>query len=380
MNEKTMTQDKLINGRHTKRWRSGYEERFGPRTGELIRDYLKEYGGAGYPYEAWNYYREKLREAMPEKCDGKAESEYHIGTYQSFYRYFYILENLGVIKKHGTPQYGKAKIPRQYYTITSPQFYNPEYDQLWEHVQILLYPITRLGKRRYKKLKEEVDEYNMILKETFKVDVRLTPIQFIMGEEAVPPEIIRLFEEIDMGEQILSSLTNWMNIAGYPQILQYMGSIGYNIEDVSRTLLKMHRTLDYVRTPKLPPDIKVLQDELRDREETLKECMKVVEEFEEEIKKLKEEIIEAEKVPITRFTPMINDVLGAISMVKETRTALPLEEQSYNIYILVESWEELQDEERKKLCEAVLTMPDYLIDEVMEVEQFKQLFEKCIKR
>ncbi|VUT28117.1 MAG: hypothetical protein SYNGOMJ08_00678 [Candidatus Syntrophoarchaeum sp. GoM_oil] len=67
-------------------------------TGVTIRDCLVENGGRIYPYAAWNFYRNRITE------DEKFGKKY-IGTYQSFYRYFYILENLSAIRKSGPPQH-----------------------------------------------------------------------------------------------------------------------------------------------------------------------------------------------------------------------------------------------------------------------------------
>ena len=378
-----MSSNKLIDGRHTKRWRSGFEERFGPRTGKIIREYLKERGGVGYPYEAWNYYREKIKESIPGRVDHKLESEYHIASYHGFYKYFYILENLGLIRKIGPPQHGKAKIPRQYYEVVSDEVFEERFDPLWERPQVLLYPITRLGKVRYKKFKKKIEDFIEKIEKEIKMEIKLTPYQFMLLEDArelgikEAGEFLKYIEELGFMGEYYDLIEELQTELGYTDILHDLHPIP--IKEIVENLWEMTRTLPYVREPKLPASVKKLQEEIREREKELKECMARADELRKEIEELKKGVKE-EKIPPTMFTEIINDVVNAIKEAGEFYTTTPLEEQSPNMFILVDKWEELKNEEKKKICEAVAAVPEDFMDEAMEIEEFEELVKKCLRR
>jgi hypothetical protein len=378
-----MVETELINGRHTKRWRSGFEERFGPNTGIIIRDYLKERGGIGYPYEAWNYYRERLKESIQGKVDHKLEVEYHVATYQSFYRYFYILENLGLIRKSGNPQHGKAKIPRQYYEVTSAGVFEERFDPLWKHPQVLLYPITRLGKRRYTKFKERIENFIRKIEESINKEIKLTPYQFILLEDArelgiaEAGEFLIYVEELGLMGEYYDLIEDLKTEIGYTDVLRNLRPV--QMEEIVENLWEMERTLPYVRKPILPPDVKKLQEEIKAREEELKECMVKADELRKEIEEMEKEI-EEEKIPVTMFTPIINEVVNAITKTGETYITTPLEEETSNIFVLLDRWEDLENDERKRICKAIDTIPEDFMDEAMEIEEFEELVKKCLER
>ena len=140
----------------------------------------------------------------------------------------------------------------------------------------------------------------------------------------------------------------------------------------------MARTLPYVREPKLPASVKKLQEEIREREKELKECMARADELRKEIEELKKGVKE-EKIPPTMFTQIINDVVNAIKEAGEFYITGPLEEQTPNMFILVDKWEELKNEEKKKICEAVAAIPEDFMDEAMEIEEFEELVKMCLR-
>ena len=196
--------------RITPRWRAYYPF----RTSTFIRAFLKGRGDKGaYPYEVWNAYRKALigiisettrkeieeREEIPidgyidgflakEVLEGipaatipkvregiKAAmlraTEYHICTYQSFWRYFMILERLKLIKKEGTrvmsPTTKKWKTKhytRQYYVLVKEKEDSP----MWLSPQVYLYPLSKLGRVRYKVLKETAEALDMSPMELFE--------------------------------------------------------------------------------------------------------------------------------------------------------------------------------------------------------------------
>jgi len=101
-------------------------------TGLAIREYLMHVG-EGYANEFYRCFK-KIKKKV---------------SYQSVVRYFWILEKLGLIELVRFEIRG-SKFPVKYYRIVPGK----ENDPRWLHPQSALYPITRLGSRRYKKKKE----------------------------------------------------------------------------------------------------------------------------------------------------------------------------------------------------------------------------------
>lgn len=106
-------------------------------TGEAIREYLLEVD-EGYPYEFYKVYRQFKPST----------------SYQSVRRYFYILEEIGLIESARWEE-SRAPIRRHLYKIRG----DPE-DPRWIRPQVELYPQSALG-RRFKELKEEGRAYEI---------------------------------------------------------------------------------------------------------------------------------------------------------------------------------------------------------------------------
>jgi len=153
------------------------------KTATFIRSYLKLKGEAT-PYEVYRAFvhtitliikDEKFREEIEKKrgirVDGTIDEDivvkeflatgvpeyykkrmielgiplYHKTSYTSFWRYFYILERLGLIERVGKREWKKGFF-RQRYRIVEGQ----EDSELWEYPQSVLYPLSFLGRQRYK--------------------------------------------------------------------------------------------------------------------------------------------------------------------------------------------------------------------------------------
>jgi len=158
------------------------------KTATFIRSYLKLKGEAT-PYEVYRAFvhtitliikDEKFREEIEKKrgirVDGTIDEDivvkeflatgvpeyykkrmielgiplYHKTSYTSFWRYFYILERLGLIERVGKREWKKGFF-RQRYRIVEGQ----EDSELWEYPQSVLYPLSFLGRQRYKRVFKE---------------------------------------------------------------------------------------------------------------------------------------------------------------------------------------------------------------------------------
>lgn len=104
----------------------------GYTTGEAIREYLLTLG-EGYPYGFYKLWRQFKK----------------VTSYQAVRRYFWILKEIGLIE---SVRYEKSRghFRKHFYRIV-PRM---EDDPRWGRPQAELYPDTRLGKRRYDKLRE----------------------------------------------------------------------------------------------------------------------------------------------------------------------------------------------------------------------------------
>lgn len=161
------------------------------KTSTFIRSYLKLKGEAT-PYEVYRAFvhtitliikDEKFREEIEKKrgirVDGTIDEDivvkeflargvpeyykkrmielgiplYHKTSYTSFWRYFYILERLGLIERVGGREWKKGFF-KQRYRIVEGQ----EDSELWEYPQSVLYPLSFLGKQRYKKVFKDAAE------------------------------------------------------------------------------------------------------------------------------------------------------------------------------------------------------------------------------
>jgi DNA-binding PadR family transcriptional regulator len=106
-------------------------------TGLFIRDFLMAYKEA-YAYEVWRALRETRKSA------GLTWPEY-----RSFWNQWRILEKLGLIRLVRVER-GLGRYYRRYYSIT-PGF---EDHPAWRHPQIAYNPITWLGRRKYRRVRE----------------------------------------------------------------------------------------------------------------------------------------------------------------------------------------------------------------------------------
>ena len=161
------------------------------KTSTFIRSYLKLKGEAT-PYEVYRAFvhtitliikDEKFREEIEKKrgirVDGTIDEDivvkeflargvpeyykkrmielgiplYHKTSYTSFWRYFYILERLGLIERVGGREWKKGFF-KQRYRIVEGQ----EDSELWEYPQSVLYPLSFLGKQRYKRVFKDAAE------------------------------------------------------------------------------------------------------------------------------------------------------------------------------------------------------------------------------
>jgi len=102
-------------------------------TGMAIREYLLQVG-VGCPYEFY-------------KCFKKVKPN---TSYGSVVRYFWMLKKLGLIEVVGTEDRGYG-IPRKLYRLVPGR----EDDPAWFRPQIVMYPQTKWGRKRYKWAKEK---------------------------------------------------------------------------------------------------------------------------------------------------------------------------------------------------------------------------------
>lgn len=104
----------------------------GLNTGVAIREYLTTVG-EGNPYGFYKLYKE-VKETT---------------SYSSIRRYFYILEEIGLIR--GT-RWVESKAPRKKHLYEAvPERLD---DPAWLRPQIELYPDTKLGRKGYERLRE----------------------------------------------------------------------------------------------------------------------------------------------------------------------------------------------------------------------------------
>jgi len=174
------------------KWRS----LFPFKTTTFIKKFLMmraEKGEGAYPYEVYRAFKNALygiirdeetrkmfREAGEIKIDGEAidheltakipiETEtiekkgfvhirhpiYYVPSYQSFWKYFFMLNVLGLIRKRGmkVPVPGLPKsFARQYYEIVPERIDDP----IWEHPQEILYPLSWLGAGKIEKMMDKL--------------------------------------------------------------------------------------------------------------------------------------------------------------------------------------------------------------------------------
>lgn len=108
-------------------------------TSLLIRDFFMKYR-RGSPSQVHFYVK-----SMKKRYGYKAP------TYYSTWKYLWILRQIGLIRRIGYEPntYGPTKQKPIYEAV--PEKLS---DSAWQHPQSTLYPATRLGAERYRKLKE----------------------------------------------------------------------------------------------------------------------------------------------------------------------------------------------------------------------------------
>jgi len=104
--------------------KKGWESDSAVSTSAFIRDYLVENGEA-YVFEIYRALKSRKREVM---------GDVKLPSYQSFWRYIWVLENLGLIRKtrKEPTRFGKA-----FYRIVpgqedNPVWRNPQREYLWQ--------------------------------------------------------------------------------------------------------------------------------------------------------------------------------------------------------------------------------------------------------
>lgn len=120
-------------------------------TGIYIKQYLLENGEA-YPYEIWKRLKQQREE------EGMKSP-----TYESFYtNYIWKADQLGLIRKTQEEE-SKGKFDRQYYEMSPGE----EESACWFHIQQCYAPVTGIGGKDYRNLKEEAEEKNTTVEELY---------------------------------------------------------------------------------------------------------------------------------------------------------------------------------------------------------------------
>lgn len=113
-----------------------------PSTTEFVREYLLKNRKAS-PYDIFKALAKERR-----------ENNHRAPSYKGFYKLFWIMKELGLVRKTRGTEKGRAPIAKAIYTIVyelaeSPAWYNP---------QKYYNPLFALGRDRYNKLKDEAEE------------------------------------------------------------------------------------------------------------------------------------------------------------------------------------------------------------------------------
>lgn len=206
--------------RFSARWRSWWPM----RTSLFIREFMLRQGGKAHPYEVYDAFRRRLRRSI--MADGVSLAtgapEYHVPEFKNFCRYFAVLEDLGLIRRvNGKVPSEKSIFPLQYYEIVPER----RDSTMWEAPQKYLYPLADFGKRRYLKLKDELERE--IRKR--EVDIREEASETL----GVPPETLT-------NEQ----LRRWLVAKEHPTLIENAArALGVPPEDVRRNFVISGKTL-----------------------------------------------------------------------------------------------------------------------------------------
>jgi len=137
-----------VSRRVARGWRTYYPF----TTGEFIREYLLE-NGEGYIYEIWNAFRKTLRDMGFEWW----------GSYDSFRKYFDYLQKLNLIRFVREEDSEQPWMARRRYFELVPE--NVDVIEAWTSPQVILYPATVYGKRRYRMKKLEAEMMGISVEE-----------------------------------------------------------------------------------------------------------------------------------------------------------------------------------------------------------------------
>ena len=129
-------------------WRTWYPF----TTGLFIRDYLLRRGRA-YIYEMWNEFRRTLKDmGYP-----------YWGSYDSFRKYINYLQRLNLIRCVGTEPASRPWLADRRLFEVVPE--NVNVIEAWARPQVVLYPETVYGKRRYAKRRAEAKRLGITVRE-----------------------------------------------------------------------------------------------------------------------------------------------------------------------------------------------------------------------
>lgn len=148
-----------------------------PSCGIFIRDKLKE-RDCEYPYKIWK-----------ELVEERKERGNKWPSYKSFYKnYFTKLKDIELIKEVPPEevedyQEGFGPTPRQYYRIADGK----EDSDCWHHPQTCYDPLSGLGEKDYKELKEDAEEKGIDYEELF-IERNQEDIREIANELGVSKE------------------------------------------------------------------------------------------------------------------------------------------------------------------------------------------------
>lgn len=210
------------------KWRS----QFPFQTSTFIKEFLlmRKIKGA-YPYEIYkaykitlwktimdDAYRQKIIEEGAIKLNGeminsdltfqisrdmrgllRACPGVHIPTYTSFWKYFMILNFLGLIKKKGKKKKTKKSIfKRQIYIVNKEMEGTLLWEEGWRRPQEIAYPLSGIGQKKYDKLQERAERRGITIQEVF--------VEYLLEVEKLDELAeIRGISERELAEQILNS-------------------------------------------------------------------------------------------------------------------------------------------------------------------------------
>ena len=299
--------------------------------GEIIKGVMKK--GPTYPYYAWRVYLESLKGEVPGMIDKKAEFVYHAPIYESFYRYFYALQELGLIRKCGAPQVGKAPIARQYYELV------PEYEShpAWRNPIKYLYPQTVLGIERYQKLQEDAIREGISIREAL--------VRWTTYPKEISDDVTIFAEETEQPEEYFRA---------------------WDTTRIRENIIALGRTQLHIEKVKRPAEVLELQKELKRYKTELETC--------------KREIEELRVKPPVPPSP-VEDFINMLDEATRTRRAAPIKLKTLRTIRM--RWDEISDDDKIRICTAFLALPPEIrsrLRAIPEIEpEYTRIEEACSK-